>query len=100
VEKKKTTVARWNDGLKRQCHEIFYHRVFNQTIPPRALIHKLKMFRIWLRIRQDFLDNYLQSSDSAVSMRENGALYKDFLQEQDSPERNLLQRGSNYRWNT
>jgi hypothetical protein len=34
-----------------------------------ALIHVLKAFRIWLRIRRENLDNPVQSSDSAVSMR-------------------------------
>jgi hypothetical protein len=30
---------------------------FHQTIPPRALIHGLKPFRIWLRIRRENRDN-------------------------------------------
>jgi hypothetical protein len=29
-----------------------------------------------------------------------GAFAQDFLQEQDFPERNLLQCGSNYHWST
>jgi hypothetical protein len=39
-----------------QGHEIFDPR-FNQTIPPRALIHGLKSFRIWLRIRRENRDH-------------------------------------------
>jgi hypothetical protein len=40
--------------LKGQCHEIFDPRFFcHQTIPPRALIQGLKLFRIWLRIRRE-----------------------------------------------
>jgi hypothetical protein len=35
-----------------QCHEIFDLWFFHQTIPPSALIHGLKPFRIWLRIRR------------------------------------------------
>jgi hypothetical protein len=42
---------------------------FHQTIPPRALIHGLKPFCIWLRFRQENRDNRLQSSDPVVSMR-------------------------------
>jgi hypothetical protein len=37
--------------LNRQCHKIFDTRFFHQTIPRRALIHGLKLFRIWLHIR-------------------------------------------------
>jgi hypothetical protein len=37
--------------LKGQCHEIFDLWFFHQTIPPGALIHGLKHFCIWLRIR-------------------------------------------------
>jgi hypothetical protein len=36
--------------LKGQCHEIFDPRFFSSNNPPRALIHGLKPFRIWLRI--------------------------------------------------
>jgi hypothetical protein len=39
--------------LKGQCHEIFDLWFFHQTIPPRALIHVLKPFRIWIRIRRE-----------------------------------------------
>jgi hypothetical protein len=40
--------------LKWQCHEIFHPRCFfHQTIPPRALIHRLKPFRIRLRIHRE-----------------------------------------------
>jgi hypothetical protein len=41
-----------NINLKGQLHEIFDPRFFHQSTPPRALIHGLKPFRIWLRIRQ------------------------------------------------
>jgi hypothetical protein len=36
---------------------------FHQTIPLRALIHGLKLFRTWLRIRQE---NRLYSNFSGV----------------------------------
>jgi hypothetical protein len=39
--------------LKGQCHEIFDPRFFHQTIPPRGLIHGLKPFCTWLRIRRE-----------------------------------------------
>jgi hypothetical protein len=40
--------------LNWQSHEIFDPRFFfYQTIPPRALIHALKPFRIWLRIHRE-----------------------------------------------
>jgi hypothetical protein len=39
--------------FKGQCHEIFDPWLFQQTIPPRALSHGLKPFRIWLRIRDE-----------------------------------------------
>jgi hypothetical protein len=55
--------------LKGQCHEIFDPRFFHQTITPRALIHGLKPFCIWLRFRRENRDNRLQTSDPAVSMR-------------------------------
>jgi hypothetical protein len=42
---------------------------FHQTIPPRALIHGLKPFCIWLRFCRENRDNRLQSLDPAVSMR-------------------------------
>jgi hypothetical protein len=38
--------------LKGQCHEVFDLWFFHQTIPPGALIHGLKHFCIWLRIRE------------------------------------------------
>jgi hypothetical protein len=42
------------NGLKGQGHEIFDPRFFfHKTIPPRALIHGLKPFRILLRIRRE-----------------------------------------------
>jgi hypothetical protein len=46
-------VSDTGNPLKGQCHEIFDPRLFHQTIPPRALIHGLKPFRIWLRIRRE-----------------------------------------------
>jgi hypothetical protein len=53
--------------LKGQCHEIFDPRFFHQTIPPRALIHGLKLSRILLRIcrenRVGNLQNRLPRSD-------------------------------------
>jgi hypothetical protein len=55
--------------LKGQCHEIFDPWFFHQTIPPRALIHSLKPFCIWLRFRRENRDNCLQSLDPAVSLR-------------------------------
>jgi hypothetical protein len=39
--------------LKGQCHEIFDPRFFHQSTPPRAPIHRLKPFRIWLRISRE-----------------------------------------------
>jgi hypothetical protein len=55
--------------LKGQCHEIFNHWfLFHQTIPPRALIHGLKPFCLWFRIRRENRNNSLQSLDPAVSM--------------------------------
>jgi hypothetical protein len=39
--------------LKGECHEIFDLWFFHQTIPPGPLIHGLKPFCIWLRIRED-----------------------------------------------
>jgi hypothetical protein len=53
---------------QNQRHEIIDPRFFHQTIPTRALIHGLKPFRIWLRIRRENRNNRLQSSDSAVSI--------------------------------
>jgi hypothetical protein len=47
--------------LKGQCHKIFDP---HQTIPPRALTHGLKPFRIWLRIRRE---NQHYSSFSCVN---------------------------------
>jgi hypothetical protein len=41
-----------NTVLKGQCHEIF-DLWFFPSIPPRALIHGLKPFRIWIRIRRE-----------------------------------------------
>jgi hypothetical protein len=42
---------------------------FHQWIHPRALIHGLMPFRIWLWIRREILDIRLKWSASAVSMR-------------------------------
>jgi hypothetical protein len=42
---------------------------FSSKIPPRALLNGQKLFCIWLRIRRNILDNHLQISDSAISMR-------------------------------
>jgi hypothetical protein len=50
--------------LKEHCPEMFNHRYFHQTIPPGPLIHGLKPFRIWLRIRRD---NQHYSSFSGVN---------------------------------
>jgi hypothetical protein len=55
--------------LKGQCHEIFNPWFFNQTIPPRALIHGLKPFQIWLRIRHENWDNCWKCMTSAVWYR-------------------------------
>jgi hypothetical protein len=41
-----------NTPLKGQLHEIFDLWFFHQSTPPRALTHRLKPFRIWLRIRR------------------------------------------------
>jgi hypothetical protein len=49
--------------LKGQQHEIFDNGFFHQTIPSSALIHALKPFRIWLRIRRE---NRLYSNFSGV----------------------------------
>jgi hypothetical protein len=38
-------------ALKRQYHESIDPRFFHQTVPSRALIQGLKLFRKWLRIR-------------------------------------------------
>jgi hypothetical protein len=40
-------------SLKGQCHAIFDFWFFHQTIPPRALIHGVKPFRIWIQIRRE-----------------------------------------------
>jgi hypothetical protein len=41
-------------ALKGQLHEIFDPQFFfHQSTPPRALIHGLKPFRIWFRMRRD-----------------------------------------------
>jgi hypothetical protein len=40
-------------ALKRQCHKIFDLWFFHHSTPPRALTHRLKPFRIWLRIRRE-----------------------------------------------
>jgi hypothetical protein len=63
--------------LKGQCHEIFVPRFFfHQTIPPRALIHGLKPFRIWLRIsRENWWDNCWKCMASAVSYRPPNPLW-------------------------
>jgi hypothetical protein len=55
----------YRDSVTRFSNLGFFH----QTIPPRALIHGLKPFCIWLRFRPENRDNRLQSSDPAVSMR-------------------------------
>jgi hypothetical protein len=44
----------------------FRPSVFHKTIPPRALIHGLKPFCIWLRFRRENRDNRLQSSDEIL----------------------------------
>jgi hypothetical protein len=36
-----------------QFHEIFDPRFFHQSTPPSALIHGLKPFLTWLRIRRE-----------------------------------------------
>jgi hypothetical protein len=70
-------------ALKGQCHEIFDPRLFYQSAPPRALIHRLKPFCIWLR--WEIRDNRLKSA-SAVSMR----LPKPLQQFQWGPEADLV----------
>jgi hypothetical protein len=52
-----------DDSLKRQLREIFDPCFFSSNNPPRALIHGLKPFRIWLRIRRE---NRLYSNFSSV----------------------------------
>jgi hypothetical protein len=42
---------------------------FQQSTRPRALIHGLKPFRIWLRIHQDIRLKFVWKADSAFSMR-------------------------------
>jgi hypothetical protein len=42
---------------------------FHQSTPPWALIHRLKLLRIWLQNRQEIRDNCLKFSASAASMR-------------------------------
>jgi hypothetical protein len=44
--------------LRGQLHDIFDPRFFHQSTPPRALIHRLKPFRLFLCIR---LDNRFKS---------------------------------------
>jgi hypothetical protein len=62
----------------------FYSGFFHQTISPRALIHWLKPFRIWLRIRRENENNRLQSSDPAVSMSlRKSAFHRGTLREND-----------------
>jgi hypothetical protein len=39
--------------LTGQCHEIFDLRFFRQTISLSPLVHRLKPFRKWIRIRED-----------------------------------------------
>jgi hypothetical protein len=44
-----------NVSLKGQCHEIFGPQFFfyHQSTPHRTLLHRLKPFRIWIRIRRN-----------------------------------------------
>jgi hypothetical protein len=83
---------------------MFGPRFFHQTIPPRALIHGIKSFCMWLSIRRENQDNHCKvriprsqwdrgigsrgfnettGSDSAVSMRPRSDL-KIFVTKFDS----------------
>jgi hypothetical protein len=42
-----------NNALKGKCHEIFEPQFFHQSTPRRVLIHRIKPFHIWLRIRRE-----------------------------------------------
>jgi hypothetical protein len=43
--------------LKGHCHELVDPRFFSSNNSPWALIHGLKLFCLWLRIRRDIRDN-------------------------------------------
>jgi hypothetical protein len=43
--------------LRGQLHEIFDPRFFHQSTSPGALIHGLRQFRIWPRIRRENRQN-------------------------------------------
>jgi hypothetical protein len=55
--------------IKGQYHKIFNPCFFQQLTHPRALIHGLKLFHIWLRICQEIWYIHLKWSASAVYMR-------------------------------
>jgi hypothetical protein len=52
-EKTEGSKSRETVPLKRQCHKIFDHRFFHKSTHPRALIHGLKPFRIWIQNHQE-----------------------------------------------
>jgi hypothetical protein len=45
--------AHFNIGERDSCTRFSTLGFFHQSTPPRALIHGLELFRIWLRIRRD-----------------------------------------------
>jgi hypothetical protein len=47
--------------LKEPWHEIFDLCFFHQTTDPGSLTHRLRPFRIWLRIREDNRQSWLHS---------------------------------------
>jgi hypothetical protein len=54
--------------LKGPWHEVFDLCFFDQTTSPGSLIHRLKPFRIWLRIHEDNQQSWFHSgvNDTAV----------------------------------
>jgi hypothetical protein len=60
-------------SFKGQCHEIFDPQLFSSNNPLWALIHGLKPFRIWLRIRRENQvgnhQNWLPRSDGGRGSR-------------------------------
>jgi hypothetical protein len=58
-------VIRWNNSC---LHSDSFTRFSTQTIPSWALIHELKPFWIWIRIRREIRDNCLKSPTFAVWM--------------------------------
>jgi hypothetical protein len=57
---------------------------FHQSTLPRALIHGLKPFRIWLRNRREIQDNRLKLSASAVS-RDRRGHFRGFNETAEAP---------------